>query len=298
MFLISGRRVARPVADPKQFRRFLRRLHRQDWAVYAKPGRLSQGVNTFKLRTIPIAFDVTSESACESVGGRALREEAGMSRRREFIQRGLAASALIACPLTVHLALAESISGVPYRPFKVVFDQTFAEGAAFGAEAVSRGARAHAVGSNAGVVWMNEIEPRWKRGPAVIAGLTGRASLFCLELLARDYRVEISLAILQKSISANPSEANIPLSTLQILQTCIDPSLFRCPFAKGIPIPRLLSVATAMVWPSLLRRITMLVAQLELTERSRPIKMTCLGINVRNSDDSTAKRSKHYLSRT
>jgi hypothetical protein len=110
-----------------------------------------------------------------------------MPSRREFIQRGIAASVLAAGPLTSRLALAGSSSGKPYRLFKVVFDQTLAEGAAFGVEAVSRGAPARAVGSNAGSVWMNEIEPRWKRGPAVIAGLTGRASLFCLELLARDY---------------------------------------------------------------------------------------------------------------
>ena len=94
-----------------------------------------------------------------------------MSSRREFIQRGLAASALAACPLTARLAPAGS-SSEPYRFFKVVFDQTFAEGAAFAAEALSRGAPAHAVGSNAGGVWMNHIEPRWKRGPAVVAELT------------------------------------------------------------------------------------------------------------------------------
>lgn len=38
---------------------------------------------------------------------------------------------------------------------------------------------------------MNEIEPPWKRGPAVVAGLTDRASLFFFELLARDYGMGI-----------------------------------------------------------------------------------------------------------
>jgi hypothetical protein len=110
-----------------------------------------------------------------------------MPNRREFIQRALVASALATCPLTARLALAGSGGGKPHRLFKVIFDESFPGGAAFGAEAVSRGAPVHAVGSDAGGVWMNEIEPRWKRGPAVVAGLTGRTSLFCLELLARDY---------------------------------------------------------------------------------------------------------------
>ena len=110
-----------------------------------------------------------------------------MSSRREFIQRGLAASALAASPLTARLALADGGSRKPYRFFTVLFDQTFADGVAFGAEAVRLGGPARAVGSDAGTVWMNQIEPRWKYGPAVVAGLIGRATLFCLELLARDY---------------------------------------------------------------------------------------------------------------
>jgi hypothetical protein len=110
-----------------------------------------------------------------------------MSSRREFIQRGLAASALAASPLTARLAQADGSGREPYRFFTVLFDPTFADGAAFGAEAVRLGAPASAAGSDAGSVWMNQIEPRWKHGPAVVAGLTGRASLFCLELLARDY---------------------------------------------------------------------------------------------------------------
>jgi hypothetical protein len=99
-----------------------------------------------------------------------------MPNRREFI------SALAAYPLAARLARAE-----PYRPSMVVYDPAFPDSAAFAAEAVRRGATVHAIGSDAGSVWMNQIEPRWRRGPAVVAGLTSRADLFCLEFLARDY---------------------------------------------------------------------------------------------------------------
>jgi hypothetical protein len=85
------------------------------------------------------------------------------------------------------LALADDRGEDPQGLCKVFFDRNLAEGAAFGAKAVSLGAAARAVGDDLGLVWMKEIEPRWKRGRAVVAGLTGRASLFCLELLARDY---------------------------------------------------------------------------------------------------------------
>jgi hypothetical protein len=112
--------------------------------------------------------------------------------RREFLQRGLAASVLAACPRSARLVLAGGGSEEPHRLFKIVFDQTFAEGAAFGAEAVSRGAAVRAIGSDAGGVWMNEIEPRWQRGPAAVAGLGSLASLFCLELLGRDYGMGVA----------------------------------------------------------------------------------------------------------
>lgn len=114
-----------------------------------------------------------------------------MPSRREFIQTGLAASALAAFPLTALPTLADTTNEEPYPLFKVVFDQTLPAGEAFGAEATRRGAPATAVGGNAGGVWMNEIEPRWKRGPAVLAGLTDRSSLFCFELLARDYGMAV-----------------------------------------------------------------------------------------------------------
>ena len=38
---------------------------------------------------------------------------------------------------------------------------------------------------------MNEIEPRLRAGPVAIAGLTGAATLFCLDLLARDYGAHV-----------------------------------------------------------------------------------------------------------
>ena len=36
-------------------------------------------------------------------------------------------------------------------------------------------------------VWMHELEPRLRAGPLEIVGHTSAATLFCLELLARDY---------------------------------------------------------------------------------------------------------------
>jgi hypothetical protein len=40
--------------------------------------------------------------------------------------------------------------------------------------------------------WMLEIEPRLRAGPVVIEGYTSAATLFCLELLARDYGARVT----------------------------------------------------------------------------------------------------------
>ncbi len=79
----------------------------------------------------------------------------------------------------------------PHEFFRVLFDNTSAEGEAFGAEAAARGASTRAVGIDLGSIWMHEIEPRWDQGPIAVAGLTHGAALFCLELLARDFRMGV-----------------------------------------------------------------------------------------------------------
>jgi hypothetical protein len=108
-----------------------------------------------------------------------------MSSRREFLQRGLTASALAAFPADSLRALAGTSQ--PYRPLTVVYHRGGWEAASFGVEAQRRGIPAYAVPPDAGALWMNQIEPRLKRGPGALAGVTTLASQFCLELLARDY---------------------------------------------------------------------------------------------------------------
>jgi hypothetical protein len=107
-----------------------------------------------------------------------------MFNRREFIQRGFAVSALAVCP-----SAAARVAGGKTQPRQLlaVFDPAFQEGKAFGAEAVRLEISARSIRSDAGGVWMNDVEPRWKYGPAALAGLTDRASLFFFELMARDY---------------------------------------------------------------------------------------------------------------
>jgi hypothetical protein len=120
-----------------------------------------------------------------------------MPTRRQFMRQAIVSSVTVCSP-AAHAMLAgfrrtseaSSRDGgpdEPYQFFRVLFDNTSPEGAAFGTEAAARGAATRAVGVDLGSLWMHEIEPQWKHCPAAIAGLTSGPHLFCLELLARDY---------------------------------------------------------------------------------------------------------------
>jgi hypothetical protein len=121
-----------------------------------------------------------------------------MPTRRQFMRDAIVTSMMVVGSTappgvlarwarTSEEASRDGICDDPYQFFRVLFDNTSADGAAFGAEAAARGAATRAVGIDLGSLWMHEIAPQWKDRPAAIAGLTSGPHLFCLELLARDY---------------------------------------------------------------------------------------------------------------
>jgi hypothetical protein len=123
--------------------------------------------------------------------------------RRAFLRYGVTASALAAFQLTTHFLSARVEAGPP-RLFRVIADEASASGAAFAAEAGSRGIPVHLVGNDVGSVWMNHIEPSWRHAPATIAGLTTGAALFCLEYLAADYGMGVAYRIEHIPIGNGP----------------------------------------------------------------------------------------------
>ena len=121
-----------------------------------------------------------------------------MADRRQFMWQAVMTSIAAASPgARVVLAALSRRGGVltegggdheePHPFFRILYDDTSIEGRLFGVEAAALGAQTRAVGADLGGIWLREIEPRWKCGPAALAGLTTGPHLFCLELLARDY---------------------------------------------------------------------------------------------------------------
>ena len=119
-----------------------------------------------------------------------------MTSRREFLQIGIAASAL---PLATQAARAAGLEGLggagtdmPSLPvYKVVYDTRFAASVAFGRRAANLGAAVHAIQGDMTRLWFDDIYHRWKESPVAIAGLTAQGPLFCFERLAWDQGLRV-----------------------------------------------------------------------------------------------------------
>jgi len=103
-----------------------------------------------------------------------------MPNRREFLQAGIGVSLL---PLLSSKALSAAAPGACDL---LVFDQRFPQARDFAQRAREAGVDCAAIEGDITHLYFHDLSLRWNRGPATIAGLSTKASLFCLETLARD----------------------------------------------------------------------------------------------------------------
>lgn len=109
-----------------------------------------------------------------------------MTSRREF----LGAAALSALPAIAgtSLSLAATVGsnrGTPRASPLVLVDARYPQSRNVATRVSRAGAAVHALADgDITQVWLERIAPAWQRGPAVVAGLTARPALFCLEQLA------------------------------------------------------------------------------------------------------------------
>jgi hypothetical protein len=121
-----------------------------------------------------------------------------MTTRREFLQAGIAASAV---PIAAGALISDkptmvepSASAAPLSPmpfYKVVFDERFPDSVAFASEMKRLGVATHGIRGDMTDLWYRELYPQWQKAPVPIAGLTGHGPLFCLERLAWDHGMRV-----------------------------------------------------------------------------------------------------------
>jgi hypothetical protein len=81
----------------------------------------------------------------------------------------------------------EASAPAPAEPAIALVDRSLDGSAAFAAAARARGVATVEFTRDVATVWMRELEPRLRLGPAAIAGYTSAATWFCIDFLARDF---------------------------------------------------------------------------------------------------------------
>lgn len=115
--------------------------------------------------------------------------------RRNFLKAGIVGSSL---PLLAQFDLAAVASTLSewggLSPQAVVSDQRFASSRRYGAQAASSGVRHLPIHGDVTALW-ETLGREWRNGPTVLAGMTARQPLFCLEQLAHDHGLRVVLRI-------------------------------------------------------------------------------------------------------
>ena len=146
-----------------------------------------------------------------------------MATRREFLQAGIAVSAL---SLTSSAGLssagperAPATGASPGRRslYRVIFDHRYQESVAFGAEAEALGYRIHGIRGDITDLWYEQLSVHWKTTPAAIAGLTDEPALFCLERLAWDHAMRVVSRAIHERGGAMTAAPNWPRETARRL---------------------------------------------------------------------------------
>ena len=112
-----------------------------------------------------------------------------MLNRRHFCAASAALAGLTAVPLA-RAGAGEPTDSQATAAGLVIVDRSLPQAAGYAAAAMLQG-DVRLFERDAAGLWMREIEPRLRAGPVAIGGLTGRGTLFCLELMARDYGAEV-----------------------------------------------------------------------------------------------------------
>lgn len=115
-----------------------------------------------------------------------------MLSRRTFLGSG--ATALTVTGIATALireSAVDSHLAARTLPFKVIFDERFADSRCFAHEAVRLGGTPAAIRGDVAELWYTQLRPRRQQSAITIAGLTTASSLFCLDQLARNHWMKV-----------------------------------------------------------------------------------------------------------
>ena len=118
--------------------------------------------------------------------------------RRDFLKVGLTSGAVVGISSN---AIAASLEALALRPPDlVVSDGRFEASRRFGSEAALSSLPSYMIDGDITDLWFKTLDPQWRRGPTIVAGMTATQPLFCLERLAQDRRMRVVLRITHEAL--------------------------------------------------------------------------------------------------
>lgn len=163
-----------------------------------------------------------------------------MLSRREVLGGGLAVSALGAVPASASLSPIRR-----WRPETTIVDRDLPAALDIASAWRHQSSRLHLFAGDPGPLWMNRLEPLLRERPAVLAGYTSAATLFCLQILTRDYALELAA----RSPGPVGPDDIASIEGVDAIGTGAAQARFRTSSAPlDLRDPRLASAAGAITW--------------------------------------------------
>lgn len=136
--------------------------------------------------------------------------------RRDFLKIGLAGGALPLFDTFNMSAVAATFSDWAAQPiYAMISDERFESGRIFGRQAELSRLEHWPIDGDITPVW-RKLHQMWRSHPVAIAGMTAREPFFCIEQLARDHGMRVSLRILHQAESNSVTRHIIQAPAFQL----------------------------------------------------------------------------------
>lgn len=113
--------------------------------------------------------------------------------RRSFLKTALALAALPLCASAAQPSGTPTLAPLVVPPMlrQAAYDRRFAPAREFGRAMRRTGVPVHALDGDITALWVDQLDPLWRRERASIAGLTTERALFCLEQMAAGHQMRV-----------------------------------------------------------------------------------------------------------
>jgi hypothetical protein len=143
--------------------------------------------------------------------------------RREFCSSVTAATTLATCAAGANAALwsGDADPTTAVLPYRLIFDGRFPASRLLGAEAARRGLPAALFNGDVTALWFHDLGPHWAASRVPVAGITTPEALLCLEQMARDAWMRVTIRAEHAGSDAQPCRHRVTGRATDVARICV-----------------------------------------------------------------------------